>query len=60
MLIRVIAVGTRMPRWVDEVVADYTARLPSEWRLEWREVRAEARGSGGTPEAPSASSTASM
>lgn len=50
MLIRVIAVGTRMPRWVDEVVADYTSRLPSEWRLEWREVRAETRSSGGTPE----------
>lgn len=43
MLIRVIAVGTRMPAWVDELVADYTQRLPPEMRPEWREVRAEPR-----------------
>lgn len=43
MLIRVIAVGTRMPGWVDETVADYAHRLPPEIRTEWREVRAEPR-----------------
>ena len=43
MLIRVIAVGTRMPGWVEEAVADYTQRLPPEMRPEWREVRAEQR-----------------
>jgi 23S rRNA (pseudouridine1915-N3)-methyltransferase len=43
MLIRVIAVGTRMPRWVDEVVEDYASRLPAEYRIEWREVKAESR-----------------
>lgn len=43
MLLRVIAVGTRMPDWVDTAVADYTQRFPPEMRPEWREVRAEPR-----------------
>lgn len=47
MLIRIVAVGTRMPAWVDAALADYTRRLPGEWRVEWREVRAEARGESG-------------
>lgn len=45
MLIRVIAVGTRMPGWVQQAVDDYGNRLPSELRLEWKEVRAEQRSS---------------
>lgn len=48
MLIRIIAVGTKMPRWVDDVVADYSGRLPAEWKLEWKEVKAEPRTGGGT------------
>jgi 23S rRNA (pseudouridine1915-N3)-methyltransferase len=44
MLLRVIAVGTRMPAWVEQAVADYSGRLPAEVRLEWREVRAAQRG----------------
>lgn len=44
MLLRVIAVGTRMPAWVDQAVADFSGRLPAEIRLEWREVRAATRG----------------
>lgn len=50
MLIRVIAVGLRMPRWVDEAVDDYSRRMPSEIKLEWRPVKAEARQGGGTPQ----------
>lgn len=46
MLIRVIAVGTRMPAWVGQVVDDYTGRMPPEFRIEWREVRAEQRTAG--------------
>lgn len=49
MLIRVIAVGTRMPDWVQKPVDDYTARMPGDFRVEWREVRAEQRSSGATP-----------
>lgn len=44
MRIRVVAVGTKMPSWVGAAVDDYVRRLPPEWRIEWREVRAEARG----------------
>lgn len=38
-----------MPAWVETAVADYTRRMPSEIRLEWREIRAEprARNAGG-------------
>ncbi len=43
MLIRVIAVGTRMPAWVNQAADDYASRLPPEIRVEWREVRAEQR-----------------
>lgn len=43
MLIRVIAVGTRMPAWVCQGVDEYAGRLPAEFRVEWREVRAEPR-----------------
>ena len=40
MQVRVIAVGTRMPGWVDEAVDAYAKRMPPELRVEWR---AEAR-----------------
>lgn len=50
MLIRVIAVGTRMPGWVGDAVADYCARMPAEIRVEWREIRAEVRSSRATEE----------
>ena len=45
MLIRVIAVGTRMPDWVQTAVNDYSRRLPADHELQWREVKAEPRGS---------------
>jgi 23S rRNA (pseudouridine1915-N3)-methyltransferase len=38
MRIRVLAVGTRMPAWVNEGVAEYEKRLPREFQLEWVEV----------------------
>ncbi len=45
--LRIVAVGTKMPAWVGAAVDDYTRRLPPEWRVEWREVRAEPRGASG-------------
>ncbi|NLD68515.1 MAG: 23S rRNA (pseudouridine(1915)-N(3))-methyltransferase RlmH [Limnobacter sp.] len=51
MLIRVIAVGTRMPAWVGTAVDDYSKRLPPELALEWREVKTEARTRSGRPAA---------
>ena len=50
MLIRIIAVGTRSPRWVDEAVGDYLKRIGAPLRIELVTVRTEERGSG-TPAA---------
>jgi len=47
VLIRIVAVGTKMPAWVGAAVDDYARRLPGDWRVEWREVRAEPRGASG-------------
>jgi 23S rRNA (pseudouridine1915-N3)-methyltransferase len=44
MLIRIVAVGHRMPRWVDAAVAEYLKRLPPEIRVELCAVKAETRG----------------
>ncbi len=38
MRISVIAVGTRMPAWVSQGVAEYSKRLPRELQLVWREI----------------------
>ncbi|MFA7665460.1 MAG: 23S rRNA (pseudouridine(1915)-N(3))-methyltransferase RlmH [Burkholderiaceae bacterium] len=51
MLIRVIAVGTRMPAWVGTAVDDYLKRLPAGFTVEFREVRAEPRSRTGTASA---------
>jgi 23S rRNA (pseudouridine1915-N3)-methyltransferase len=47
MRISVIAVGTRMPKWVDQGVTEYTKRLPRELKLQWLEIPVEKR-SGAT------------
>lgn len=47
MLIRIVAVGTKMPAWVGAAIEDYGRRLPGDWRIDWREVRAEPRGASG-------------
>jgi 23S rRNA (pseudouridine1915-N3)-methyltransferase len=49
MLLRVIAVGTRMPGWVDTAADDYSRRMPPELRIEWKPVKAEPRDAGGNP-----------
>ena len=49
MRIRIIAVGERMPRWVDEVVADYTRRLAGALKIALVEVPAGQRSSRGDP-----------
>lgn len=43
MLIRIVAVGTRSPRWVDEAVADYLKRIGAPLRVELVTVRTEER-----------------
>ena len=49
MRIRIIAVGERMPRWVDEVVDDYTRRLAGGLKVALVEVPAGQRSSRGDP-----------
>jgi 23S rRNA (pseudouridine1915-N3)-methyltransferase len=43
MKLLVIAVGTRMPAWVDAAFADYARRMPRRARLELVEIRPEPR-----------------
>jgi 23S rRNA (pseudouridine1915-N3)-methyltransferase len=43
MRLRVMAVGTRMPAWVDTAVADYLRRIRSPWRVELVEIEAAPR-----------------
>lgn len=47
MRIRLLAVGTRMPGWVEVAIADYVRRLGPEFRLEIEEINLGKRGSGG-------------
>src|SRR5688500_3574062 len=38
-----IAVGTRMPQWVQDGSNEYARRMPAECRLQWVEIPAPAR-----------------
>lgn len=44
MHIYIVAIGQRMPAWVQQAVAEYTKRMPSHCRIEIREVPAVHRG----------------
>jgi 23S rRNA (pseudouridine1915-N3)-methyltransferase len=43
MKIAIVAVGQRQPAWADQAVADYLERLPSDFSVTLKEVRAEPR-----------------
>lgn len=43
MRLLVVAVGSRMPEWVNTAFADYTNRMPREARIELIEVKPERR-----------------
>jgi len=49
MKLIVVAVGTRMPDWVEAGWKDYARRMPADCQLEMREVKPEPRTSGKTP-----------
>ncbi|MBL8491658.1 MAG: 23S rRNA (pseudouridine(1915)-N(3))-methyltransferase RlmH [Rhodocyclaceae bacterium] len=51
MKLLVIAVGTRMPGWVDEGWRDFSRRMPRELATELVEVKAEPRTGGKTLQA---------
>ena len=46
MYIRLIAVGTKMPRWVEQGIDEYVKRLPPELKFELREIPLGKRGKG--------------
>lgn len=49
MKLFVIAVGTRMPEWVNTAWKDYAKRMPADCMIELREIKPEPRTSGKTP-----------
>ena len=49
MKLMIVAVGARMPDWVDIAWADYAKRLPPDWSVTLREIKPEPRTSGKTP-----------
>lgn len=46
MRVRIIAVGTKMPSWVQEASQDYIKRFPREWQVEFVEIPLGHRGKG--------------
>jgi 23S rRNA (pseudouridine1915-N3)-methyltransferase len=44
----IVALGHRMPAWVDAGYADYAKRLPRDWPLDLVELKPEARDRGRT------------
>jgi 23S rRNA (pseudouridine1915-N3)-methyltransferase len=44
----IVALGNRMPAWVDQAVADYARRLPREWNFTIRELKPAPRNRGRT------------
>jgi 23S rRNA (pseudouridine1915-N3)-methyltransferase len=48
MKITIIAVGAKMPNWVDTAWDDYAKRLPADWSVHLKEIKPEPRTSGKT------------
>ena len=46
MQLLIVAVGQRMPAWVDAGFAEYAKRMPPEMRIELREIKPEPRSTG--------------
>ncbi len=49
MKISLIAVGRRMPAWVEQGYTEYARRMPRECALHLVEIEAEKRGKSGSP-----------
>jgi 23S rRNA (pseudouridine1915-N3)-methyltransferase len=50
MKLLVVAVGARMPAWVDEAFEEYSKRMPRSMKTELIEIRPEPRASGKSAE----------
>jgi len=48
MQLLIVAVGQRMPGWVDDAFGEYAKRMPPEMRIVLREVKPEPRSSSKT------------
>ncbi|MDO5057157.1 MAG: 23S rRNA (pseudouridine(1915)-N(3))-methyltransferase RlmH [Lautropia sp.] len=57
MQIRILAVGQRAPRWVDEAVDDYLKRFPRELNVELVAVKTETRTGDPTRRTEAATAT---
>jgi 23S rRNA (pseudouridine1915-N3)-methyltransferase len=44
MRISIVAVGTRMPAWVNQGVHEYGVRMPRELNIQWQEIPLARRG----------------
>jgi len=44
MRISIIAVGTRMPAWISQGIAQYSKRMPSQLQINWCEIPLARRG----------------
>jgi len=44
MQINLIAIGSKMPKWVEDGYQEYAKRLPADWRLNLIEIPAQKRG----------------
>ncbi|WP_075323507.1 23S rRNA (pseudouridine(1915)-N(3))-methyltransferase RlmH [Acidithiobacillus albertensis] len=49
MRLRILAIGNKMPAWVESGVAEYAARMPPQCRVEWRALPMAKRGRSGDP-----------
>lgn len=49
MKLIIVAVGMRMPDWVETAWRDYSRRMPPDCALELKEIKPEPRTSGKTP-----------
>ena len=58
MKLLLVAVGTRMPAWVDTAFDDFAKRMPRELPIQLVEVKAEPRTTGKTVEAMMAAEAA--
>ncbi len=49
MRITVIAVGGKMPAWVEQGINEYDRRMPRELKIQWREIPLVRRGRDTSP-----------
>lgn len=50
MRVTILAVGTRMPGWVQQGVEEYHKRMPRELAVHWREIPVARRNGSASPE----------